>query len=455
MVTVLEHCQISPPPGTVAENLFPLSFLDLGWLHSSPPQAVHFFDFPHPGAYFRQTVVPDLKASLSLTLKHFLPFAGKLILPIDPDSGWPRFRYADGDSVPVTFAECHTDYDDLAGNHARNANDFHPLVPQLPPAGRASDCIIAPVLAIQVTVFPNKGICVGMTNDHAACDASGILGFLRAWSSITQLGDDAAYVASGAVPLCDRTVIKDTKGIGASVWSEIGKMKYQQLPLPSLPSDQIRATFLFTRANIQGLKNLVLPSTKRVSSFVVACAYLWTCLAKETAASSTGEELRDENEVEHFSFPVDCRARLEPPLPEAYFGNCLVPCFSTAKVAQILGEDGFTTAVETIGEALKKRLDNGEEGLFKGAERGLAEFVEKIGQRIIGLAGSPKFDFYGIDFGWGKTKKYEIVSTNYTGAIQISGSKESSADLEIGLSFPKSKMDAFATIFEDGLKNII
>ncbi|KAK3008971.1 hypothetical protein RJ639_015381 [Escallonia herrerae] len=423
MVTVLEHCQISPPPGAVAEKVFPLSFLDLGWLHSSPLQEVHFFDFPHPAAYFRQTVVPDLKASLSLTLKHFLPFAGKLILPIDPDSGWPRFRYADEDSIPVTFSECHIDYDYLVGNHARNANDFHPLVPQLPPAGHASDCVIAPVLAIQVTVFPNKGICLGMTNDHAACDASSILGFLRAWSSITQLGDDAAYVASGAVPFCDRTVIKDTKGIGASIWIEIGKIKYQQLPLPSLPSDQVRTTFLITRANIQGLKNLVLPSTKRVSSFVVACAYIWTCLTKATAASSTGQELRDENEVEHFSFPMECRAP---------------PCFSTAKVAQILGEDGFTTAVETIGEELKKRLDNSEEGIFKGAERGLAEFVEKMGQRIIGLAGSPKFDFYGIDFGWGKPKR----------------SKDSSGDLEIGLSFPKSKMDAFATIFEDGLKNI-
>lgn len=50
-----------------------------------------------------------------------------------------------------------------------------------------------------------------------------------------------------------------------------------------------------------------------VSSFVVTCGYVWSCLAQSRAACC--EEVR-EHEWEHFIFAADCRARLDPPIPD-------------------------------------------------------------------------------------------------------------------------------------------
>ena len=65
------------------------------------------------------------------------------------------------------------------------------------------------------------------------------------------------------------------------------------------------------------------PILLHISSFTVTYAYTWACIVKARVWS--GEE-GSENELEHFGFVADCRARLDPPLPENYFGNCLVPC---------------------------------------------------------------------------------------------------------------------------------
>ena len=86
------------------------------------------------------------------------------------------------------------------------------------------------------------------------------------------------------------------------------------------------ATFLLSQADLERFKRSVMvqcPILLHVSSFTVTYAYTWACIVKARVWS--GEE-GSENELEHFGFVADCRARLDPPLPENYFGNCLVPC---------------------------------------------------------------------------------------------------------------------------------
>ncbi|KAL8096605.1 hypothetical protein AgCh_037539 [Apium graveolens] len=76
------------------------------------------------------------------------------------------------------------------------------------------------------------------------------------------------------------------------------------------------------------------------------------------------------------------------------------------------------------------------------------DHIEAIkGQRKSGVSGSPKFDDHSIDFGWGKPKKYEFISKKFS----LAGSRQLDGDLEIELCLAKDEMDAFTTIFAEGL----
>ncbi|XP_035841804.1 malonyl-coenzyme A:anthocyanin 3-O-glucoside-6''-O-malonyltransferase [Helianthus annuus] len=205
-LTVLEQSQVSPPPATTCLQSLPLSFFDILWLiFRDPVHTLFFYDLPITKTQFTQTIVPNLKQSLSITLQHFFPFVGKLTI-FPTSTRKPEIRYVEGDSVKVTFTECNLDFNDLTGNHPRKCDKFYHLIPLLGCATKFSDgdCITMPVFSVQVTLFPNYGISIGMTNHHSLGDASTRFCFLKAWTSIAQFGSDDWFLANGTLPVYDR-----------------------------------------------------------------------------------------------------------------------------------------------------------------------------------------------------------------------------------------------------------
>ncbi|KAI7737990.1 LOW QUALITY PROTEIN: hypothetical protein M8C21_022836, partial [Ambrosia artemisiifolia] len=336
-LTVLEQSEVSPPPAAIGRRSLLLTFLDIVWLaHSEPAHSLFFYELQLiTRTQFTQTIIPNLKQSLSLT---------------------------------VTFAECNNldypkfimlkcnnlDFNDLIGNHPRECDKFYPLIPLLGRTTKVSDYITIPVFAVQVTLFPNHGISIGMTNQHSLGDANAMFCFLKAWTSIAQSGGvDELFLTNGTLPIFDRLV-------------ETYNEEYK-LPRLSGPTDKVRATFILSRITISGLKKLVstqLPTLAYISSFTVACAYIWNCLAI-------------------FVFAVDCRSRTDPPIPEAYFGNCLMPCLNVARAFVLTGKEGFLAAAELIGENLNKMLTD-KEGVLKEKEPMENLFVDGPPTRITG-----------------------------------------------------------------------
>lgn len=219
------------------EISLPLTYFDVMWLPFRPLSRVSFYDFPHSSAYFTQNVVPALKTSLSLVLKHFSPLAGNLVTPSNFSSDTIlQVHYLNGDSVSLTIAECASEnYYHLSGNQARDVDDLFLFVPQLPSGIPTEDCIAAPVLAIQVTIFPNVGISVGFTNSHVVADGSTMFNFTQAWASIARQficshkDDDSAkeFLASPSylqqLPFYDRSVIKDPNNLYSIFRKAIGE----------------------------------------------------------------------------------------------------------------------------------------------------------------------------------------------------------------------------------------
>ncbi|KAK4484867.1 hypothetical protein RD792_007467 [Penstemon davidsonii] len=446
--TLLENCQIPPPPpqGVAAELYLPLTFFDIPWLHFHPIRRLLFYKFPCSKSHFMETIIPKLKESLTLTLKHYVPLAGNLLFPIDTENNKPIIRYVVGDSVSLKIVESTKDFHYLIGDHARDADQFYDFVPQLPPIKDEIEYKKVSVLALQVSLFPNQGICVGFANHHVLGDASSIVGFIKAWASINKLGGDNEFLIESSLPLFDRSVIKDPLGIDNIYWNVMKNVPLSSPTFP-LPTERVRATYILDQADVKKLKDLVLsknPGLVQVSSFVVVTAYVWTCFVK------SGEVVEDD---EYFIFAVDSRARINPIVPSNYFGNCLA--YGMAKIGhrELVENEGFVRAAKAIAEDIKNRVNNKDE-VLKGAENWLSDISKFFGVRAIGVSGSPKFDLYNVDFGWGSARKMEVVSIDGEKySMSLCKSRDYEGGLEVGLSLPKERMETFAAIFADGLRS--
>ncbi|XP_019159105.1 PREDICTED: anthocyanin 5-aromatic acyltransferase-like [Ipomoea nil] len=466
-VTVLEHIPVAPPPEGTPKLTLPLTFLDLLCLHMFPVHRLIFYQHPISRTHFLDTLIPTMKNSLSLTLHHYPPLAGRLIASPD-NSSLPEIRYEEGDTVPLVFAEANSgecNFDDLTSGHPRSCTEFHPLVPNLPPASRAPDgYVTVPVLALQVTLFSDVGICIGITNHHAVGDASSIFGFMKAWAFVSSHGDKSETTSPVSLPaeiqpFYDRKMIRDEKGLEQIFWDNVKHIKVEDRHVHRLPqiTDRIRATFTLTQNDIQRLKNRILagrPELAHISSFTATCSYIWTCWVKSRYQDADSDNNIDDDEDEEvFNCAADCRSRLDPPVPGNYFGNCLVACFGYAKTKQLRGEEGLLDAAEGIGEGIRRRLYDKERGVLGGAEDWFKVLSKLKIDRVLTVIGSPRFDYYELDFGWGNPKKFQMPSTDLSRGISLSKAKDhEGGGLEIGLSLLGTQFDNFTGIFTQDLK---
>ncbi|KAL0444088.1 UNVERIFIED_CONTAM: Malonyl-coenzyme:anthocyanin 5-O-glucoside-6'''-O-malonyltransferase [Sesamum latifolium] len=172
-----------------------------------------------------------------------------------------------------------------------------------------------------------------------------------------------------------------------------------------MPTNRVRATYILRQADIKGLKDLVLakkPGLFQVSSFIVTVSYVWTCFVK------SGKQV-DDDVMEFFIFMADIRARVDPPVPAKYFGNCLGYAWANIKHKQLVGEEGFVAAAEAIADQIINRVNKKDE-MLKGVENWLSETEKLAATRLLSVSGSPKFDLFNADFGWGRARKMEVVS---------------------------------------------
>ncbi|KAF7813173.1 phenolic glucoside malonyltransferase 1-like [Senna tora] len=385
-----EVCSVAPwSPETAtssATSSLYLTFSDIMWLKLRPVKRVFFYEFPHPPSSFFDSLLPKLKHSLSLTLHAFLPLASTLTWP--SYSPVPVIAYLPGDAVSVTVAESDSDFNHLSGYSVSEL-----------------------------------GFSIGIATHHAAMDGKSSTSFMNSWAYICFHLEDSSDLSSSPslpehlVPFYDRSVIKDPCGL-------------------------IRGAFELTPSSISKLKKSAESKVKqgvRVSSFIVACAYVLECLVKA--------EKTEEDRV-FLAFNADLRSRLDPPIPPTYFGNFIGGAMFVCETKRLLEEDGFVCGVEEIIEGLK-RMDE-EEDVVSGTERFFLEtgkMMRDKNVRSFTVAGSPRFDVYGNDFGWGRPKKVEIVSIDETGAFSLTESRNKNGGIEIGLVLNQTVMEAFASLF--------
>ncbi|KAK6149853.1 hypothetical protein DH2020_017378 [Rehmannia glutinosa] len=394
----------------------------------------------------------QMTKNVGATLEEHIETMRKLWLEIGHLEG----RITQDESNDQLISTLPREWGDIMRNGIRPGKPMNFTITSLNCRITESGCEIIPVLAIQVTFFPECGICIGITSDHVVGDASSIADFINAWGSINKFGGDEQFLDGKCKPFYDRSVVKDLSGLAIKRWNHVKMRKNNDLSPVSgypIPTNRVRATYVLTRDDIAKLKVFVSdrrPKLVHLSSFTIASSLAWTCLVRSESAC---REKIDDDEPEYFAFLADARSRSNPPLPPTYFGNCLASGFIVESThGQLKGNEGFLIAAELIGELIRKKANDKNE-IFRGAENWMSNYEALSGKRVFGVAESTKIDIYNADYGWGRPKKFESVFIDRDRySMSLIKSRDFEGGLEIGLSLPMILMDAFAGYFADGLK---
>ncbi|XP_047332559.1 phenolic glucoside malonyltransferase 1-like [Impatiens glandulifera] len=440
-VKVIKVYKVAPAPSTspaanISGDYLPLTFFDAIWLRFPPTQRVFFYEFKDLSLFvFSDDILPKLKHALSLTLQYYPQLAGNLTW--HPLTGKPAIRFStDDDGIYLTVAESTADFHSLSTDDVKEAKDLHSLLSDFHVTENQ-----ATIISLQVTLFPGSGFSIGYNAHHAALDGKSAAMFIKSWAKICHVG----YLPQELTPVLERSFINDPLDICTiftDTWKEFvtegtGLSLMEMKPDPGL----LRGTFRLTRQQIGQIKSKI---GGHVSSFTAVCSYIWTCLVKAEGGDITNENVQ-------LGINMDCRARLEPPIPANYIGNCVAFRVARTKVVSLEGGDGLVTAAAAIKEAVGSL----PQGVVKGAEKWFSEAaVTFAGQKTYGIGGSPRFELYEADFGWGRPVKVEMVSIDKAGAFSLCDDRDDEGGIEIGIVFSKHKIEAFKSIFREGIEDI-
>lgn len=245
--------------------------------------------------------------------------------------------------------------------------------------------------------------------------------------------------------------------LDALYWSNAQRIPLQSRH-PSLPTDRIRATYVFSQSEISKLKHLIqakVPSLVNLSSFVAIAAYIWSGIARSVRGDEEKEDVADDDDddLAFFLIPMDLRARLDPPVPGNYFGNCLSYALPRVRRRAVAGEEGVFVAAAAMAAEIKKR--GNDKRILESVEKWWSEIRGALQKSYFSVAGSSRVDLYGADFGWGKVRKQEILSIDGEEyAMSLCQSKDCVGGFEVCLSLPNHAMDAFAAFFSHVINNM-
>lgn len=360
-----------------------VQYIQKGLLFAKPPQTENQQGFKITD------FLEDLKQSLSLTLVHFYPLAGRLatsksenppsyVVFVDcNNSPGARFTYA---TVDLTTSDVLSP-------------TYVPLVVQsFFDHDRAlnHDGHTKSLLTIQVTELTD-GIFIGCSINHSIVDGSSFWHFFNMWSEIFQgKGDD---VSISRPPVLNRW-FPDGHGPALSLPFTHHDQFLSPFEAPLLKERM----FHFSSESIARLKAKANAefNTNKISSFQSLSALVWRCITRARNLPL--------DQVTCCRLATNNRSRLNPPLSPDYFGNSI---------------QALKAGVSTAGELLEQNLGWAAWQLHLGVVSHSDEkareflnlwlkspFIYQIGKLFdphsVMIGSSPRFNKYGNEFGLGK-----------------------------------------------------
>ncbi|CAI9759876.1 unnamed protein product [Fraxinus pennsylvanica] len=448
-LTLVSKCTIFPAQKSNLGDL-KLSVSDL------PMLSCHYIQ---KGALFTRPPFPIselvalLKTTLSQTLTHFPPLAGRLTIESE---GYVYITCNDAGVDFIQASGTHIHLRDILGSLdvPQEVNGFFAFDQKVSYEGHFS-----PILAVKVTELAD-GVFIGCDVNHAVTDGTSFWNFFNTFAALSR-GDerisrtpdfcrDSALISTAVLKLpaggpkvsfsvdtplrerifsFSRESIQKLKSKANNQKSELniveltGKQSNDPIKFPDgklTPLTWLRNTISREPSN----KN----PTAEISSFQSLCALLWRGItrARKFPASKTTT----------FRMAVNCRHRLEPKLEALYFGNAIQSIPTYASAGDVLAKD-----LRWCAEQLNKNVlsyDNAmvRKHIAKWEQEPRCFPLGNFDGAMITMGSSPRFPMYENDFGWGKPMAVRSgLANKFDGKISAFPGRNGggSVDLEVVL----------------------
>ncbi|GJV00420.1 BAHD acyltransferase DCR [Tanacetum coccineum] len=361
------------------------------------------FDLPYIAFYYNQKliiykggveefndIVEKLKDGLKVVLEEFHQLAGKLD---KDDEGVFKVVY-DDDMEGVEFISAALDNTEAAD--LMDEEGTIKLKELVPCNGVLNlEGLQRPLLSIQITKLKD-GLIMGCAFNHSILDGTSTWHFMSSWAQICT-GSKSIPV----LPFLDRTQARNTR------------VKLDLTP-PAQTNGDTKPTvapplrekiFKFSESMVDKIKAKVNAnppegSTKPFSTFQSLSTHIWH-------AATRARQLKPEDYTVYTVF-ADCRKRVDPPMPESYFGN-LIQAIFTVTAAGLLQANPPEFAAGMIQKAIDMHDAKAIEARNKEWESNPIIFQYKdAGVNCVAVGSSPRFKVYDVDFGFGKPGTREV-----------------------------------------------
>ncbi|KAJ0110687.1 hypothetical protein Patl1_02835 [Pistacia atlantica] len=339
------------------------------------PLHVHF-----PFIFFYSPATKDpietsagLKHSLSQTLTHYYPFAGRL----------KDRSFIDCDDSGATFIEAQ-----VAGNMSEVLKQPEmDLLEQLLPF--KLDEKLSTLVVVQVSYFGCGGLAIGVCFSHVVADATAAANFVNNWAAVASFGsinvEDLIFDCTSIFPP------QDVLGLTDSLCEK--HVSYEEVITKRFMFDATKIAAL--REEIGNVGSLDCPTRVEAVSTLILSAVI-------AAAARETNELT--SSFLAASIPVNLRKRMNPPLPEECIGNI---CTTTTVMCPMNQRIDYKSLAKKVHESIRMMDDKFVRNVYGGGEflNFLKNAVEGLSKnRLFWNSSWCKLPLYEADFGWGKPK---------------------------------------------------
>ncbi|KAK9112735.1 hypothetical protein Scep_020254 [Stephania cephalantha] len=380
---------------------------------------------PTPTTTTTTSIIHSLETSLSLTLHHFYPLAGRLSTTAHDDNTISVYIDCNNAGAELIHA--------IAPSNVTVADIKNPIaVPNIVhdffPLNGALNCDPdIPLLAVQATELVD-GVFIGVTMNHAAVDGTSFWHFINTWSEICRTGTSNHFI-SAYPPVFLRWFPDDLR---PPIRFHFAHEHHDHEELISPPLTQRVFHFsqesiarLKAKANAEQPKTLNNTSPIKISSLQAVLAHIWLAVTRARRLPS--------DEKTSYVFAIGNRTRLVPPLPNQYLGSAMSVGTVAATVGELL-QEGIGWAAALLNQEINAHNDAAIRGAFSSWVKkpvcpSLADFASNF---VLLTGSSPRFNVYGNDFGWGRPVGVRSGGGNkFDGKITVfEGCVEGSMDFE-------------------------
>ena len=216
---------------------------------------------------------------------------------------------------------------------------------------------------------------------------------------------------------------------------------------------QGRRTYLLSASQIRSLKQRISPQSngnladgerappaavaKPPTTYAAVASLVWTSGVRAKNALSRADD------DAYLLFAADCRARLRPPMPAAFFGNCVKMCYARATVGEL--RDGGVGALARAASAVREAVREQLEDPLGDVDRWLERYQAVPQDRFVQIVSSNRFAAYETDFGWGKPSRVELAAVLDRELVAVVGAPDGAVQVSVVLD--RGRMEDFEANF--------